>query len=223
MTSILEAYENFLMKVNKNDSNSNVYVPKGKFVILFNEHAKKWLKQKLKRKLGTNELDELSSLLVDDLKMTRIGVHTNHYDFELPDDFFDISSCFVTATKGKCSRTLDVWPIKDKDIRVLLRDSNNNPSFEYEETLCVPASNKLKVYINDFDIIDAYLSYYKEPKEIDIEGYINLNNEPSTTINPDLPPFAVNEIINRCALDITGITENRDGFEIAKDRILSEE
>ncbi len=224
MTS-LQAYQNFLIKVNRNDSNSNINVPKGKFVVLFNEHSKRWLKQKLKRKLSTNELDELSSLLVDDFQLSLLGnKHIDHYDFELPDDFFDISSSFSIVEKGECTRALDNWPVKDKNIRVLLRDSNFKPSFEYEETLCTAANNKLKVYFDDFKIKETYLSYYKQPKDIDIAGYITVDNQPSITIDPDdLPDFAVNEIVNRCALEVNGITENVEGFQISKDRITTEE
>lgn len=219
----LETYENFLIKVNRNDSNSNINVPKGKFVILYNEQAKRWLKQKLKRKLATNEIDELSSLLVDEKELVFLDRHNEHYDFELPVDFFDISSAYVLAEKNNCKRNLDVWPEKDKNIRNLLRDSNFKPSFDFEETIGIASNEKFKIYYDDFEIKKAYLTYYKEPKNIDIEGYINSRNEQSTTINPDLPDFAVNEIINRCALEFLGITENRDGFEVAKDRILTEE
>ncbi len=222
MTS-LEAYNSFLLKLNRNDSNSNINVPKGKFVISYNEQAKRWLKQKLKRKLGTNELDELNYLLVDDLSLKSQGKHLDHFDFTLPDDFFDISSCISIATRGNCTRTLDNWPTKDKNIRNLLRDANFKPSFDYEESLCTAVNNKLKVYFNDFKIKETYLTYYREPISIDIEGYIKIDGSHSTNINPDLPDIAVNEIISRCVLEFQGISENAEGFQISKDRILTEE
>lgn len=222
MTS-LEAYESFLIKVNRNDSNANVNVPKGKFVILFNEQAKKWLKQKLKKKISTNELDELNDLLVDDALLTSLGKHHDHYDFSLPDNFFDISSCFSVATKGECERVLDNWPIKDKNIRVLLRDANYKPSFDFEESLCTAVNNKLKVYFDDFEITETYLTYYREPRNIDLDGYIKSNNQPSQNIDPDLPDFAINEIVSRCALEVQAITENPQGYNVAKDRIIIEE
>lgn len=215
----LETYENFLIKLNKNDSNANINVPRGKFVISYNEHAKGLLQQKLKKKLGTNELDELSSLLTDDVELVVHSTHIDHVDFVLPSDFFDISSSFSLAEKKGCKRIIDNWPVKDKNVRVLLRDANYKPSFEYEETLCTAANDKLKVYIDNFNLDKVYLSYYRQPRNIDVEGYIKSNNQPSANIDPDIPDFLVHQIINRCVLDFQGITENRDGYEVSKQRL----
>ena len=221
MTS-LQAYESFLTKLNKGDSNANINVPRGKFVMLFNEHAKTWLKQNLKTKISTNQIDELNYLLVDNIPLTRVGSHLDHVDYELPTDFFDLSNSISIAERDECSRVLENWYEKDKNIRVLLKDSNYKPSFDYEETLCTLANNKIKVYFDDFDIQSVYLTYYKQPQDIDIEGYIKLDNQLSVNIDPDLPDFAVNEIVNRCALDFQGISENRDGFQIAQERVTKE-
>ena len=222
MTS-LEAYNSFLIKLNRADSNSNINVPRGKFVIVFNEQAKKWLKEKLKRKLSSDEVNELSALLADDQPLKLKKKNRDNYSFEKPSNFFSFASSYSVAKKGDCEKVLDNWDTKSKDIRVLLRDENNKPSFDYEETLLKIAGSEIKVYFDDFQIKQTFLSYYKEPKNIDIAGYININGEPSKTINPELPDIGVNEIISRCVREFTGITENPQGFAIAKDRITNEE
>lgn len=222
MTS-LEAYHTFLIKLNKGDTNSNINIPKGKFVIVYNEQAKKWLKNKLRKKLSTDELNELSSLLQDDMELSYIKKNKDNFSFKKPSDFFALASSYSTAKKGNCEKILDNWDVKSKDVRVLLRDENNKPSFDYEETLLKIAGEEVKIYFDDFQIKKAFLSYYKEPINIDIEGYTNHNNEPSRTINPDIPDRAVNEIINRCVLEFSGITENAQGFKISQERISTEE
>lgn len=218
MTS-LQLYQNFLIKVNKNDSNSNISVPKGKFVIIYNEQAKKWLENALRKKVSTNEIDRLNSLLVDNNKLVLDAKHMDHYDFYLPSDFFDISSSFSIAERNDCERVLDNWPVKDKNVRVLLSDSNFNPSFDFEETLCSAVNNKLKVYFNDFEIKEVFLTYYRQPKDIDVEGYIKENNQPSQTIDPDVPDFIANEILDRCALEVQGIIENAEGYSVSKEKV----
>ena len=49
MTS-LEAYKHFLLLINKNDSNTNVNISKGEFVLLFNSQKRVWLNEKLSEK-----------------------------------------------------------------------------------------------------------------------------------------------------------------------------
>lgn len=218
----LEVYESFLIKLNRGDSNSNINVPKGKFVIIYNEQAKRWLKQTLKKNLGSYEIEELNYLLVNNYPLVQYSREQDHYNFTLPSNFFDFSSSFSEAKRGQCSRILDNWPVVDKNIRVLLRDANYSPSFDFEETLCSAVDNRLKIYYNDFKIESAYLTYYREPINIDIKGYIKVDGTQSKNIDPDLPDYAVSEIINRCVVEFQGVVENPQGFQISKDRITTE-
>lgn len=221
----LQAYERFLVKLNKNDTNANVNVPKGRFVVIYNEQSKRWLKEKLKQKLSTDELDELSTLLVDPIEpLVKLNKHFDHVDFQVPNDFFQASSSYVIASKGECKgRVLDNWNTKGKNIRILLRDENNKPSFEYEETLFGVSDGKIKVYFDDFEIDEVFLSYYRTPKDIDITGYINSLNQPSTNIDPDLPDMAINEIISRCVTEVTRNVGDPQGFQFSKERQQTEE
>lgn len=222
MTS-LQAYNSLLTKTNREDTNSNIYVPRGKFVVIYNEQARRWFKSKLKRKLSSDELDELSDLLVDNIEVKRIGRHIDHIDFQLPADYYSLASSFSEASRKGCKKRLTNWKAKPHDIPVLLKDENNNPSFDFEETPLSIAGEKIKVYFTDFNINKVYLNYYRFPKDIDVEGYINLDGSQSTNINPELDNMAVDEIISRCAIEIMRDNEKREGFEYAKERIETEE
>ena len=58
---------------------------------------------------------------------------------------------------------------------------------------------------------------------IDIEGYIKVDGSNSTTINQDdLDKESIKEIINRCALETIRVYENPQGFQLAQQRIQSE-
>lgn len=218
-----EAYEGFLIEFNRNDINSNINVSKGKFVLIYNKEAKKWLKEKLKRKLSTEEHDELSDLLVDNAELTSLQKHLNHVDFELPEDFYSLASATTLVSKQSCERLLDAWNVKPQNIQVLLRDENHKPSFDYEETILTIASKKVKVFYDGFKVKKLYFNYYRFPENIDIEGYIKLDGTPSINIDPELSDLAVGEIISRCALEATRNTENAEAFPFAKERINSEE
>lgn len=223
MVTSLKAYNSLLAKVNREDTNSNIHVPRGKFVVTYNEQAKRWFKNKLKNKLNSDELDELSDLLIDNTELKRLKRHQDHIDFELPADYFSFTSSFSEAVRDQCKRRLSNWKVKPQDVPPLLSDSNNSPSFDFEETPISVAGKKLKVYINDFDVKKVYLNYYRFPSEIDLEGYINVDGTESTTINPDLPDISVIEIINRCAVEIMRDNEKAEGFQYSKERVETEE
>jgi len=84
------------------------------------------------------------------------------------------------------------------------------------------SEGKIFVFKNDFVVDDCYLNYYRSVREIDIEGYIRLDGKPSTNIDPDIQDQYVDEVIDRCALEIIRRYENPDGFQYAKERISTE-
>lgn len=218
MTS-LEAYQLLLEKVNRNDTNSNIHIPRGKFVVLYNQQRLKWLQNKLVEYKDSQNLDYLDELLEDDTELDFIKIKHNSAIFKLPDDFFEFSSSFSLCTKGDCTgRVLTNWEIKSSDKRVILQDENHNPSFEYEETFVIPTSGNLSVYFSDFTVDRCFLTYYRTPGKIDIEGYIDINRNPSKNIDPDIPDDMVDQILDYCYMEIMRSNKDVEGFQLAKDK-----
>lgn len=222
MATSLGAYEQLLLKVNRNDSNSNIHVPRGKFVNVFNEQQRNWLKNKLASDLSSDDVDGLSDLLQDDIPLDKIQTHKDHVDFTLPEDFYSFAASYSIASRGDClNRPIVNWNTKGKNIRLLLQDDNSSPSFDYEETLLSIASKRVRIYFTDFTVDEVYLSYYRLAKDIDLEGYVKIDGTQSATIDPELDDVAVDEIVSRCALEIMRNNENAEGFQFAKERTQS--
>ena len=218
-----EAYKEFLLKLNKNDSNTNINVSKGEFVLRYNEIRLFWLAEKLKSKEDSDEIHDLSELLEEDKPLSFIKKGPRAYQFKLPTEFFNYVSSYSLATRKKCSeRTLYNWLVKPRNVNTLLKDENNNPSFDYEETIAIISEDKLKVYYNDFKIDKVFLTYYREPGKIDIEGYIKLDGTYSANINPDISDSLVYEILNRIVLEVARSYENPEGYSLAADRLKQE-
>jgi hypothetical protein len=219
----IELYKNFLLKINKNDTNSNISISKGEFVILYNEQKKVWLAEKVKNKSNDIDIHDLERLYVKDKEIKKSKSDSNSSHFELPVDFYIYDSSYSLAKKGKCVREIVNWLVKPRNVNILLGDTNNSPSFEYEETICIVSQNHLVVYKDEFDVNKVYISYYKEPIDIDIEGYIKFDGTMSTDIDPiDLDTKSISEIINRCAIETIRIYENPEGFGLAQNRIQTE-
>jgi len=204
-----EAYKKFLLKINKNDSNTNIRVSKGEFVLLYKEKKLVWLSEELREKNNSELIHESENLLVKDELIFKTKTDGNSTHFKFSEKLFLYASSYSIAKRGDCSTSMVNWLVKPKNVRTLLEDTNNNPSFDYEETICILSKGHLVVYTDDFTIEKQYISYYKEPMDIDLEGYVTLDGKPSINIDPiDLNDKQIEEILDRCALEVTMRYEN---------------
>lgn len=212
-----EIYKKILLKVNLNDTNGNIRVPKSTCMLLFNEVSEEWLVNKIKITNGTDEINDVDEFLKPDTELTKAGNHSDSTDFILPDDYLEYSRSYSLATKGNCkNRVIVNWDIKNKNINTILTNSNESPSFEYEETPIKISNGNIKVYKSDFEINSVFLDYYKIPTKIDIEGYIHFDGTPSKNIDADFSNKNVNQVITETAVLIMKNQQNVEGLQIVK-------
>lgn len=213
----IEIYKKFLLKVNKNDTNTNIKINKGEFVLMFNEQALKWLNDTINTKEDVEEINNIQELLNVDEELKRVKDTSISSIFKLPDDFFDDVTSFSLASKDTCNKVRIInWIRKPKDINILLINENENPSFEYRETLATLNNNNLIVYRNQFQIDAAFLTYYRQPIAIDLAGYTRFNGSASTDIDSDLYDKNVDQIIDRTVLQVW---KNYDSTENAQNAL----
>lgn len=218
---VKEIYKRFLIKVNKNDTNSNINVPKGIFVLIFNEAKDFWLENKIKESRKNDLKNHISEFLIIDKEVTLDKKSTNFTEFKLPDDFFEIESAYSICKKGECTNRLVYnFDFKQRNKNVLFQNENEKPSFEYQETLFNIADNKLLVYTDNFDIQKQFISYYKRPENIDIEGYTRFDGSPSQDIEISLEDKNIIEILNLCSLEAVTNFENGEQFQLQKQRTI---
>lgn len=220
----LEAYKSYLIKVNKNDSNRNIKIPKGQFVLLYNQQAPIWLKNRLLQDIKSDRISDLAELLELDKELVKENVFDKSVDFKLPDDFFDYSSSYSIATNDECDQDTVIyhWGLKNKNKNNIFINENTKPSFDYQETYFMQNKDLIKIYTDNFNIKTAFLDYYKYPPEIDIEGYTNTDSTHSTNKDPILSKYLVNEIINYCVLETIRIYQSPEEFQLSKERIEKE-
>lgn len=214
-----EIYKKFLLKVNKNDTNTNIKVPKGVFVLLFNEQKRKFLNKEIVDKESTDEIESMSELLIIDKEISPAATFPNRVEFKQPDDFLKRTHAHVLASNNTCKNNpLVVWFKKPKDINVLLQNTNQQPSFEYQETLGIINNGRVSVYKTNFNIDKLYLSYYFEPSDIDVEGYVNLYNQQSKDIETQLSNTNIDKIIDRVVVEVAQNYEDVARMQMAFQR-----
>lgn len=218
MTS-LQAYKQFLLKINKNDTNSNIKINKGQFVLIFNEQARVWIYEKLKEDSDDAEKNYFSKLLIFDEKLNKLNDLENFSTFELPKNYLSIESAYSIAKKEECKRKLYNFDFKAMNRNVLEQDLNNAPSFEFETTLYNLSNNNLVVFKTDFTIEEEYISYYRLPIEIDIDGYIKIDGTQSINIDPELDDKYVEEIINRCVVEVQTNYSDLQNLQASQNRV----
>jgi hypothetical protein len=209
MTS-LEAYKKFLLKINKNDTNSNINISKGQFVLMFNEQKRNWLKISIEKDQSSDLINYIEEILILGKPLKRIKASYDRVIFDVPDDYFSYVGSRSLAVKGECRDRIINWEIKPKNTNPTIIDEDNNPSFEYRETFLNLSQNGLEVYKTDFDIEEVYLDYYREP--IDIDG------KPSKTVNPNLQNENVEEILDLCAVEAQRNYQNAEQYQLAATR-----
>jgi hypothetical protein len=215
----LEIYKKFLLKVNKNDTNGYIKVPKSQFVLIFNEEKRKYLQKALDVKESSIGIEDLEELLVVDKPLDKVDTYTLKVDFKLPENYLKSVSSYVIASKGSCNGVvLYNWFVKPKDINVLLQNYNQRPSFEYQETLMTINNSLMSVYKTDFNIDEVYYTYYREPKDLDIEGYTHIDGTPSTNVYTDFADINIEAVIDCAVTEALRNYESTEQLQIALQR-----
>lgn len=218
MTS-LEAYKKFELKIDKLSTKDNVDISAGEFVIIFNEQQTKWFSNAFKNK-SNRDSDKVQNLIIHDLELYSREVHLNHTDFSLPKDYFDYISSYSLAVKGTCKdRVIYNEEVKPQNKNILYKDEYNTPSFDFQEGFITLAGNLLQVYTSNFDIEKTFLTYYRYPKDIDIEGYIKIDGSSSKDIHPELSDYYTDQVIDWCAKEVAGRYQDSEGFQFSSERI----
>lgn len=221
MITSQEAYFKFLVKINKGSTQFNATVDRSAFCSLYNESQRRWL-NKNTPETTSDEINNVQSIIVNKV-LPPLTVTSEFVTFDLPKDWFNSADCYVLANQKKCKkRVINLYQVRSISVRKLMTDDNSNPSFDFEESFYTIENDKIKVYKKDFSIVNLSFGYYKEPKNIEIEGGVRPDNTPMSNINPELADIFVDQIISEAATEYMRNWENPQGVQLGKDRSNSE-
>lgn len=214
------AYNRFLQLVNGNMTSNNISVDKPRFILLFNSAQIRFVENTLDKR-NDDSIRYISELLIPDKKLGKVGDQETHSSFELPGDYFDLSSAYAVGSIKGCQDKLKLFEIKSEDLEEKYNDWSHEPSFKYRETFYITSENNLLIYKKGFDIDKAYLTYYREPRKVDIAGYTHIDKKPSMTIDPELSDKAVERILHIMAKEVAANAGDGGQYQIDKDRLHS--
>lgn len=210
MTTAQEAYERYLLKVEKNSTNNNIATDRLRFVIMYNELKNRVIKWYLNNR-NKVEIKDIQVLLVDNKRVAPERVHLNHVDFKLPKDFLSNAYLQATGEKGKC-KDQDIWlyEVRPEDLGQVLNNEYFKPSFEYRECPYTFSDNKINIYIEQGMKIDSiHLTYYRYPNKIALKNEEDPDSPFDENYNIELPDEVLDRVISAISGDFKINTENQ--------------
>jgi hypothetical protein len=168
-------------RLNKLDSQDYDNLETWEIIEAFNKAQVEWIRRQLHGLNIVKEGDEQSTRRKDDLQvlLDTVPVALNNqeifYYTVIPDDYMQWKRIDAKAKNECCpDKPMMIYLAEEGNVSELLRDKSKKPSFEWAETFATLQNNKILIYTNnEFELIDASLTYYKQPTRIEILGVVN--------------------------------------------------
>lgn len=195
---IEDCYLKSLQKAEENATNGGIKMDRARFIQMFNSEQIRLVRSFLDLR-NDNRIKHIQRLMVYSRELERKSSFDKpkSVSFSFPDDYLEFVNVDGIFTKGECEvADFAMWETKNEDIQELIADEFNKPNFEYRETFYTIGEDSVRVYVSDFDVKSLNMTYYRYPKNVDIEGYIKYDGTQSTSIDPELDDRLVEQILN---------------------------
>lgn len=229
-------------KLNKLSSNAHQQIPLEDKILSINENQIKLVKQKADpnnfyklgfdsfkkryedlQRLVENYNDHPLSLTLADKKLNKWTASVE----DLSPKYMLYVDSYLIADKGDCKNRVvyvDNDLTKHADVTTLLQNSNYAPSFEYQETFNMVASDEIGVFTDGtFTPKVLYLSYIRYPQEVDYVGYVKFDGSNSTKKDCELQEYLEDELLDLVVESLAMYTENQSAVQYAKMRQQEDE
>jgi hypothetical protein len=230
-------------KLNKLSTNEHQQIQLEDKILALNEAQIKLIKQKIDgisivSQLGQDSFkkryEDLQSLVMDynhqPLTLTLRDPNINQWVASVHDLFpkymFYVDS-YLLADKGRC-KNRKIWINRDLakhgDLQFILNNDHYKPSFEYQETFNILASDEISVFTDGtFEPVSLNIMYMRYPNYINKEGYIMLDGNPSINTDCELELYLEDELLDLTVQNLAMYTENASAVQSAQYRIQTNE
>lgn len=218
-------------RLNKLDSQDYDNIECWQVVEAFNKAQVEWSRRQLHGINIVKEGDEQSTRRKDDLQVllykTVLSGITDKGDYSflsIPQDYLQWKRVDVYAQRDCCDkRRMVVYLAEEGNVSVLLRDKLKQPSFQWGETFATLIDDRINVYTNnDFNISEVDLTYYRQPRKIQIQGCVDPYTGVQSTTNvecefkDDIIEVIIDEAVSILAGDIESGNQFSRGTETAE-------
>ena len=230
-------------RLNKLSTNEHQQIQLEDKILALNEAQIKLIKQKVDgisvvSGLGQDSFkkryEDLQSLVMDyshqpltlTLKDSNINQWVANVHQLSPKYMFYVDS-YLLADKGRCENR-KIWINRDLakhgDLQFILNNDHYRPSFEYQETFNILASDEISVFTDGtFTPVTVNIMYMRYPNYINKTGYIMLDGNPSIDTDCELETYLEDELLDLTVQNLAMYTENSAAVQSAQFRIQTNE
>lgn len=169
-------------RVNKLASNDYDNFENWQVIEAFNKGMVAWCRRNLHGLNVKQTGDEQSKRRIDDLQVIlteqplTLQKRDGYFEASLPVNYFEWKRVSAKAVSPCCSKpkTMVITLAEEANVDEINRDFLKKPSYEWGETYCTLKDNELHIHTNnEFDISQSVLSYYRQPRRIEILGTVD--------------------------------------------------
>lgn len=221
-------------RLNKLASSDYDNIEPWQIIEAFNKGQVAWCRRQLHGMNTKQEGDEQSKRRIDDLQiiLTEVPVTLVKKDrffttnTGLPADYFEWKRVSGKAIHECCKdpRNMVIYLAEEANIDELLRDKMKQPSFDWGETFCTLKDGQLRIYTNNkFQIPNASLSYYRQPRRIEIAGVVDPYTRVVSTVDveSEFKDDIVELMIDEAAKILAGDIESFNQAQTATQQVES--
>jgi hypothetical protein len=212
-------------RLNKLDSQDFDNLQAWQIIEAFNKGQVDWCRRNLHGNNLYKTGDEGSKRRIDDMQilLSEVNINLAKKDlyFEsptLPADYFEWKRISARSKTDCCdNRRMVIYLAEEANVDTLLRDQYKKPSYEWGETFCTLNGGKVRIYTNnEFDIASAKLTYYRQPRYIQIAGVVNpyTNLVSAVDVESEFKDDIVEVLIDEAAKIIAGDIESINQISI---------
>lgn len=220
-------------RLNKLASNDYDNIEPWQIVEGFNKGAVAWCRRQLHGMNQKQEGDEQSKRRIDDLQIIlqdqpiTLARRDRFYETTgLPANYFEWKRVSANALNDCCekARPMVIYLAEEANVDELLRDKMKQPSFEWGETFCTLQNGKLRIYTNnEFEIPEAILYYYRQPRRIQIVGVTDAYTLTTSAVEveSEFKDDIVELMIDEAAKILAGDIESFNQSQVATQQVES--
>lgn len=164
----------------------------------------------VKRKIGMNNIyktgfegfrkryDDLDFLIKDNIAVeVEVSNNQQFADTSVLDDYMFYIKSYCSADRDRCkNRRIRNILVKRTDFENYIESDTHRPSFDWKEQLVTFGADKIEIHSDPTCTINKlYLDYIRQPREVNIRGYIK-NGIASQTVDSEFPSHMEDELLD---------------------------